>query len=327
MGQPEEKFQAYLEQVALRDLDFVDLYVVLYEDLPGYYQTAEPGRLDGRPKNLPPAYNTDIQKLRHELETALQNTEETNLIYDGMRLRVSKAITTRGETWAALRRIAERPPILDNLGLTVPTVQTLRGLGARDGLILICGGTGQGKTTTANALLFDFLNRFGGVAFTIEDPVEYLLDGCHGDAGLCYQIEVREEEDWAKYVKRALRWHPRYIMVGELRTPEAANQVLRAANSGHLVITTMHAGSLEEGLDGLLQLASKAIGQMAPTLLASGLATIMHQSFLTHAVGTKLYVTESGNLGEPVRACIRSGNIGQVTTFVDQQEARRAAKI
>jgi twitching motility protein PilT len=324
MAELEKRFLERLETLALRDLDFVDLYVALHDELPSYYQMSEPGSFNVMPHVLPSDYHADVALLRRELGAALKDTEEASLTYDGIRLRASKASTTRNETWVALRRVADKPPVLEKIGLVVPVLQALREAGKRDGLILICGGTGQGKTTTANALLYDYLNRYGGVAFTIEDPVEYLIDGVHGDSGLCYQVEVREEEDWAKYLKRALRWHPRYIMVGELRTPEAANQLLRAANSGHLVITTMHAGSLEEGLDGLLHLATQAIGAMAPILLASGLTAVMYQSFLTHSLGTRLYVTEQGNLGEPVRALIREGHIGQATTFVDQQEARRA---
>ncbi len=326
MAEPEEQFLARIHNAWLHDLEFVDLYVSLHADLPSYYQIAEPGQFTVKPYNLPPQYRADVQQLRHELERALEKAEEASLTYDGIRLRASKIITTRGEAWAALRRVDDKPPVLDKLGFTSPVVQILRDLGRRDGLILICGGTGQGKTTTANALLYDYLNRLGGVAFTIEDPVEYLLDGCHGESGLCYQVEATEDDDWAKYLKRGLRWHPRYIMVGELRTPQAANQLLRAANSGHLVIATMHSGSIEEALDGLLQLATQAIGEMAATLLASGLTAIMHQSFLSHSVGVRLYVTESPNLGEPVRALIRERRIGQITTFVDQQEARRAVK-
>ena len=324
MAEPEKKFLERLESAWLHDLDFVDLYVSLYKDLPSYYQIAEPGKFNVMPKNLASEYHADIVELRRELETVLQNADEASVVFDGIRLRASKARTTRGETWVALRRVADKPPMLDKLGFTMPSVQALRELGDRDGLILICGGTGQGKTTTANALLYDYLNRLGGVAFTIEDPVEYLLDGCHGASGLCYQVEIKEEHEWALYLKRALRWHPRYIMVGELRTPEAVNQLLRAANSGHLVITTMHAGSIEEGLDGLLQLSRQAIGDMGPTLLASGLAAVMHQSFLHHSVATRLYVTENGNLGDPARSLIRERHVGQITTFVDQQEARRA---
>ncbi len=68
--------------------------------------------------------------------------------------------------------------------------------------------------------MYDYLYRYGGVAFTIEDPVEYQIDGRHGKSGLCYQVDAHTDEDWAQYLKRCLRWHPRYIVVGELRTPD-----------------------------------------------------------------------------------------------------------
>jgi len=307
----------------LHDLVFVDLYVSLYSDRPSYYQVASPGLLIVQPHDVPPEYQADIVELRQQLEMVLKDADEAGLTYDGVRLRASKITTPRGETWVALRRIEEHPPAIADLGFTAPVLQALYELGKREGLILICGGTGQGKSTTAGAMLYDYLVRYGGVAMTIEDPVEYPLEGRHGEAGLCYQVEVKKEEDWAKYLKRTLRWHPRYILVGELRTPEAANQLLRAANSGHLVITTMHSGSLEEGLEGLLQLAEQAIGAQAPTLLASGLAAVLYQGFRPHSVVTKLYVTDSNNLGDPIRALIRERKIGQATTFVDQQMARQ----
>ncbi len=326
MTQPDKREAYDPENTWLHDLDFVDMYVSLYRDFPSYCQVIEPDAFSVITRHVPQSYQADIRQLRHELEMALEGREEASILYDGLRLRASKIVTTRGETWVALRRVADRPPLIESLGFTIPITQLLRELGRREGLVLVCGGTGQGKTTTASALLYDYLNRFGGLAFSIEDPVEYLLDGSHGESGLCYQVEAQHDDDWAKYLKRGLRWNPRYIMVGEVRTPQAANQLLRAANSGHLVITTMHAGSIEEALDGLLQLAFQAIGEMAPTLLASGLTAVMHQSFLSHSVGTRLYVTESASLGEPVRALIRERRIGQITTFVDQQEARRAHK-
>ena len=320
MAQPLEKS---ITPASLADLDFVDLYISIAGDRPSYYQYAEPGTFIMLPQDLPPDYHDDVLNLRGQLADALKDRDETGLTHDGMRLRASKVTTTRGETWIALRRVADRPPAVEKLGFSLPVIRALRELGKREGLVLICGGTGQGKTTTATALLYDYLQRYGGVSFTIEDPVEYLIDGRHGESGLCYQIEAREDEDWAKYLKTGLRWHPRYIMVGELRTPEAANQLLRAANSGHLVITTVHSGSLEEGLEGILHLGEQAIGDHAPILLASGLTAVLYQNFRPHSVEARLYVAEAGNLGDPVRALIRERKIGQATTFVDQQMARR----
>ena len=319
----EKEIRTSATKARLHDLSFVDLYVCLSDDQPSYYQTPVSGTLTVLPVDLPFAYQADVMRLREQLEILLIKDEEAGLTYDGVRLRACKITTPRGEVWVALRRIEEEPPPVEKLGFSPQIMQALRELGTREGLILICGGTGQGKSTTAGAMLYDYLVRYGGLALTIEDPVEYPLEGRHGTSGLCYQIEVKEEGDWGKHLKRALRWHPRYLLLGELRTPEAANQVLRAANSGHLVLTTMHSGSLEEGLEGLLHLSEQAIGEQAPSLLASGLAAVLYQTFALDKVVTRLYVTNAHNLGDPVRALIRERKIGQVATFVDQQMAQK----
>ena len=227
--------------------------------------------------DLPEEFRADVDGLIEHLRKEFTG-DERGLTYDNVRLRASKVTTAGGELWVAMRRINDQPPPLDKLGFDARLVPFLRKLGERDGLILLCGATGNGKTTTSCSMLADFLNTYGGVAFSIEDPVEYDLEGRRGKHGFCYQIEIEEEGEWGEMLKRSLRWHPRYIFVGEIRTPDAANQLLRAATSGHLVITTMHAGSIEEALEGMLQLAEQAIGDRAPLLLAAGLTAIIHQT-------------------------------------------------
>ncbi|MDD5587381.1 MAG: ATPase, T2SS/T4P/T4SS family, partial [Alphaproteobacteria bacterium] len=249
------------------------------------------------------------------------NEDEMGLTYEGTRLRASKARTASGQLWVSLRKINALPLPVDGLGFTPQLVPHLRNLGKRDGLVLICGSTGQGKTTTASSLLNEYLSHLGGVAFTIEDPVEYSLEGRHGKSGFCYQVEVKEDEEWAMMLKRSLRWHPRYIFVGEIRTPDAANQLLRAANTGHLVITTVHSGTIEEALEGLLQLGVQSIGDRAAILLATGITAVIHQTLGPRGLQTQFYITEPFNPASPFRACIREKRIGQTRTLVDQQTA------
>lgn len=80
-------------------------------------------------------------------------------------------------------------------------------------------------------MLVDYLRRYGGAAVTIEDPVEYLIKGRHGEFGQCFQMEARTEEDWAVCLKRLLRLGAAFYFVGEIRTPKAAEQLLRAATA------------------------------------------------------------------------------------------------
>jgi twitching motility protein PilT len=173
-----------------------------------------------------------------------------------------------------------------------------------------------------SSLLSRYLENYGGVGFTLEDPVEYDIDGRIGKHGYCYQTEIHDEPEWGLMLKRALRWHPRYILVGEIRTPDAANQVLRAATSGHTVLATMHAGSMEEALEGLLQLAEQEVGDRAPLLLAAGLSCAIYQTFTPSGLFAHFMMTEADNPGSPIRAMIRDKRIGQTRTIADQQMAK-----
>ncbi len=307
-------------QRQLFELPFMDLYVRLDGQSTPHYHPVSQGQKIELDKDVPDEFRADTDGLIAMLREQFTG-DEMGLSFKGMRLRASKIVTTSNQTWVAMRRIADVPPALDKLGFPAPLVPELEKLGQRDGLILLCGATGNGKTTTACSMLSNFLNNYGGVAFSIEDPVEYNLEGRRGQSGYCYQTEVREEEEWGEMLKRSLRWHPRYIFVGEIRTPDAANQLLRAATSGHLVITTMHSGSIEEALEGLLQLAEQAIGDRAPLLLAAGITAVIHQSLSPLGLNAQFYITEPLNPGAPMRSVIREKRIGQCRTFCDQQQA------
>lgn len=310
-----------LESRQLSELDFMDIYVCLEGNGAAHYREGvRDGVMSEIDADVPVEFLDDVEELASVLRHDFRGAEK-GLNFGGMRLRASKLETANGEIWAAMRRVPDLPPYLENLGFIPQLPPLLRELGKRSGLILLCGATGQGKTTTASSLLLEYLETLGGVAFTIEDPVEYNLEGRRGTSGYCYQSEIKSEEEWGLMLKRSLRWHPRYIVVGEVRTPDAANQLLRASTSGHTVITTMHAGSMEEALEGLLQLAENDLGARAPLLLAAGLTAVIHQSFGPMGLNASFMMTEQNNPGSPIRALIRDKRIGQTRTVADQQMA------
>ncbi len=304
----------------LAGLSFMDLYVRIDKPDESRFRPVKTGR--GIPANqpVPEALSANIEALRQKLIDIRK--DDFSIEHDGVRLRASRQVMANGEHWVALRRVANHVPSLEELNFDPKLLPLLRQLGRRSGLILISGATGHGKTTTAIGLLADYLRRQGDLAYTIEDPAEYELAGEHGDGGYCFQIEAQHDEDWALGLRTALRWHPRYLMVGEIRSPDAANQVLRAANSGHLVITTMHGGSIEESLTSLMQLAHGAIGDRAAPLLADGLVAVLHQTLRSFAPFIRFCVTEAGNPGDPIRAAIRQEKLQLLGSYIDQQEAR-----
>ncbi len=306
----------------LRDLPFMDLYVRL--DQPGTARYRSPGRdyTNNWSRVLPEKHRGEVQIIAKQLIGNIENPD-SSYAYDDMRFRLSYQRLANGQEWVILRRINSRVPTLEELSIAPHMCTFLRKLGQRDGLILISGPTGHGKTTTSFALLGDYLQRFGGVGISVEDPVEYMLDGPVGDYGYCYQVQVNKDEDWATPLKRALRWTPRYLLVGEVRSPRAAEQILRAATTGHLVITTIHAGSVEESFMGLMHLAEQSMGSVgANFMLAQGLTAAWHQTLGSSGPFLRYVVTEENNNGDPVRALIRENRVGMINSYIDKQIAR-----
>lgn len=124
-------------------------------------------------------------------------------------------------------------PSLDGLGIT-RLADWRKGFSRPDGLCLICGPTGSGKTTTLNATLKE-LDRFGSSINTLEDPVEYRLP---------YVVQVNANPhlglDFARGIRAFMRSDPDVIIVGEIRDAETARNAVKAAETGHLVIGTLH---------------------------------------------------------------------------------------
>jgi len=128
-------------------------------------------------------------------------------------------------------------PSLDGLGIT-DVLAWRKGVSRPDGLCLICGPTGSGKTTTLNASVKE-MDRFGRAIFSIEDPVEYRIPyvgqvNANATLGL----------DFAKAVRAFMRSDPDVILVGEVRDAETARNAVKAAETGHLVVATLHTGSI-----------------------------------------------------------------------------------
>jgi twitching motility protein PilT len=302
-------------------LPFVDLYLCLDGNEPPHCRVSTRGLPKHPDIAISPEYRDDIAQMTAYIRETLHD-DRMMVTYDGMRLRAAFINGANGQRWVALRKVKDKPPEVSALGFPAPLVPHLQKLGTREGLILVCGATGQGKTTTSCSLLTDYLNRYGGIGYTIEDPVEYNLSGRHGESGFCYQVEVRHDQEWADTLVNGLRCHPRYIFIGEVCTPDIANQLLRAATSGHMVIATLHAGSVFEGIEGLLQLAEQRIGDRAKQLLAASFTAVIHQSLNQYGLQSRFLIADNnGTQSMAIRSLIRDNKIGQIASAMDQQHS------
>jgi pilus retraction protein PilT len=197
----------------------------------------------------------------------------------GKRLRVN-FYHTLGRLAAVLRPIRDRIPPLAELGLPAPLLESW--LRRRIGLILVTGPTGSGKSTTVASCL-DWINRnLARHIVTLEDPIEYLFEN---ELSLFSQREIRQDsESFATGLRSALRQSPDVLFLGEIRDTETAITALHAAETGHLVISTLHSSSVVDTLDRFSHLL-KSESAGALNLLASQLVGILSQQLLPRIGG------------------------------------------
>ena len=182
-------------------------------------------------------------------------------------LRVSTVPTNHGES--VVMRILDKSSILlglSDLGFFSDDLQTFDELlGLPDGIILVTGPTGSGKTTTLYACL-NTVNRPDKKIITVEDPVEYQLSGIN-------QVPVREDVGmtFAAALRSMLRQAPNIIMIGEIRDPETGQIAINAALTGHLVFSTLHTNDAPSAVARMQNLGVK------PFLIASAVRAMMAQ--------------------------------------------------
>jgi type II secretory ATPase GspE/PulE/Tfp pilus assembly ATPase PilB-like protein len=191
----------------------------------------------------------------------------------GVDMRISTFPTIHGEK-AAVRVFGAAAAILDleQVGLPSILLDELKGLFLqRTGAVFLTGPSGSGKTTTLYACLRQLLRESGGGRHivTIEDPVEQVLEGVS-------QAQARPgtDFDFARGLRSLLRQDPEVIMVGEVRDADTAHIAIEAALTGHLVLSTLHAGSACGVISRLLEMGIETY------LLTSGLKGILNQRLL-----------------------------------------------
>ena len=278
---------------------------------------------------LIPFESDDLEDFYKALEQGYTGQSSYSIRFAGEQYRVERIITMTGPQYNC-RKMPGAVPDIYTLGLPKHVVDYLVTLSHESGLLLFGGPTGMGKTTSASALMKKFLEIEGGFMYTIEDPPEMPLDGLYhaenGGLGLCKQCPV-DNERWGDGIKSALRSRPRYILVGEIRTPETASQVLRAATSGHLVLSTIHASTVEDSLESVIKYASGAglTESLAADLLARGVLGVIHQKLegaeVLRPVITAAFANPQLTGGDQMRSLIRNQTIN-LQTLIESQSSR-----
>ncbi|MDR6715415.1 twitching motility protein PilT [Pseudomonas hunanensis] len=225
---------------------------------------------------------------------------------DGSRCRLNLFCQRNGLA-ASLRLIPSRVPTLDELDLREvfqPVTQ------CTDGLVLVGGPTGSGKSSTLAALV-DWFNRERSLhIITLEDPIEVIH---RGQRSLITQREIgRHSRDFAQGLRSALRQDPDVIMLGELRDLESIRLALRAAQTGHLVLATVHTRSAVNSVDRLVEVFAAEEQPLVRAMLADSLRMVVAQVLLRRAGGGRVAAREVLVGTTAVRNLIREGRMAQL---------------
>lgn len=231
---------------------------------------------------------------------------------DGLgRFRVNVCLQ-RGTISIAIRSVRREIPTIDELMLP----DACKDLALRDqGLVLVTGPTGCGKSTTLAAMIGHINSVRERRIVTVEDPIEFL----HEDRkAVITQREVGSDtETFATALKHALRQDPDVILVGELRDLDTAATVLAAAETGHLVFTTLHTPSAYQVVDRVISIFPSHQQQEARMQLSSTLEGVLYQTLMPKANGAGRIVATEIMLGnDAIRNLIREGKTHQMLTVI-----------
>ncbi len=224
----------------------------------------------------------------------------------GGRLRVN-LYHTLGRLGAVLRPIRNEIPEMVNLGLPAPLLQTW--MQRRQGLILVTGPTGSGKSTTVASCL-DWVNHnMRRHIVTLEDPIEYLFSN---DLAMFSQREIRlDSENFGTGLRSALRQSPDILFLGEIRDHETAVTALQSAATGHLVISTLHSSSVIETLDRFSHLLRAGTSE-AHHLMAGQLIGNISQQLLPRKGGGLFLAVEHMQNEAATRRWIQEGRLPEL---------------
>jgi twitching motility protein PilT len=244
---------------------------------------------------------------------------DLSLELDGVRVRVNAFDHMNGCAIAA-RLINDRVPSLAELGLP-PELASIVEL--RDGLVLVCGPTGSGKSTTL-ASLIDLLDQRRAVhVITLEDPIEYRFAARRS---MIHQRELGTHiPSFAAGLRAALREAPDVILVGELRDRETIAAALTAAETGHLVLATLHAPSVMGAIDRVIDAFPENQQRQIKTQLAGSLRVVVTQFLIPKRDNGRVPALEIVPVNAAVANLIRKGDLHMLPSAI--QSGRDAGMV
>jgi twitching motility protein PilT len=233
-------------------------------------------------------------------------------IEDGHRFRVN-AHYQRDTIAISFRVIPNKIPNIDNLHLP-PVIKELTDLPR--GLVLITGHTGSGKSTTLASMVELINSKYCKRIITMEDPIEYMIEN---KESMIEQREIGADcPNFASGLKHALRQDPDIIMVGEMRDLETTGSTITAAETGHLVFSTLHTINAAQTIERIVDIYPAAQQNQIRTMLANTLQAVVSQTLFKRIDEPGMVpCTEILLCTSAVRNCIRENRIYEIPNIIE----------
>lgn len=218
----------------------------------------------------------------------------------------------RGAVGGVLRMISEDVMSFDRMGLPKVVADVAR---QPRGLVLVTGPTGSGKSTTLAAMI-DLVNReYHKHIVTVEDPIEFFHQH---KSSIVNQREIGEDtQNFSKALRSVLRQAPDVILVGEMRDHETIGAAVTAAETGHLVMGTLHTNSAPEAIDRIIDVFPEVQQEQVRVQLANNLQAVLTQQLIPKASGDGRALAFEFMVATPaVRNLIREGKTHQILSAI-----------
>lgn len=257
-----------------------------------------------------------LEEREHQVASLLEGLPEhgADLAFDSPsagRVRLHR-FSSGGLLCLAARILPSAIPSLSELGIP----NDLRDLATLpNGLVLLTGPAGSGKSTTAAALCQELLRQRSVMLLTLEDPVEYTFD-TQGTSSIVRQRQIGlDTPDFVTGLREALREDPDVLLVGEMRDPESISLALTAAETGHLVFATLHSRSASSAIDRIIDAYPAGRQHQLRVQLSESLRAVIAQRLLPDARGTgQRLAIEALRRNAAVANLIREGKTPQLVS-------------
>jgi twitching motility protein PilT len=257
--------------------------------------------------------STVLEQSNRKLPENLMEFDTSYALPDVGRFRVS-IFRQRGNIGIVMRVIPHHVGSFEELNLPGVLGNIVK---APNGLILVCGPTGNGKSTTMASMIRYINDNFNYSIITIEDPIEFIF---HSNQSCIIQRELGiDTESFGGALKAAMRMDPDVIMVGELRDMETIDACIKAAETGHLVLSTLHTPNAASTINRIVGFYPPQTQESVRHRLAEILVAAVSLRLVREKSGEKvLPALEVMYTTSTIKACIREGHLDEIENYIEK---------